>query len=84
MPVTLIVGGSDTVSPANECAGWLIRLNPRFLLKNLGDNIGHYTFLGQPTARALDEDPELFEDAEGVNRDAVHEAAIKVSLNALA
>jgi predicted dienelactone hydrolase len=84
LPVTLIVGGSDTVSPTDECASWLAGLNPRFLLKDLGNDIGHYTFLGHPTARALNEDPELFEDAEGVNRDTVHRAAIAASLNALA
>lgn len=83
LPVTLIVAGSDTEAPREECADWLTSLNPRFHLHNLGSNVGHYTFLGLPTARALHESPELFEDAEGVDRAKIHNEAVAIMLNAL-
>lgn len=82
-PVTLISGGADTEAPPSDCADWLASINPSFDRFNLGENVGHYTFLGYPEGQVTEETAFLFLDQEGVDRDAVHQKVGEIVLAAL-
>lgn len=83
IPVTLIASGADEIAPVEECAEWLKEQNPSFKLHSIGDNVGHYTFLGQPSRMARNISPEIFADNPGVERESVHSQTVKLVLNAI-
>ena len=83
LPVTLIAGGGDTEAPSAQCTDWLGRLNQGFRCHDLGPDIGHYTFLGEPAGEVPEPLAFLFADAPGVSRRAVHGQIFEIVLNAL-
>ncbi|MEM1362888.1 MAG: alpha/beta fold hydrolase [Pseudomonadota bacterium] len=83
LPVTLISGEADTEAPPRDCADWMASINSGFDRFSLGENVGHYTFLGHPAGRVTPEHAFLFEDLEGVDRDEVHHKAGEIVLTAL-
>ena len=76
VPVTLIASGADTEAPKAHCADWLHKTNPTFELHDMGNDVGHYTFLGRPANRALERKIDIFQDRPGVDRAAVQQNAI--------
>jgi predicted dienelactone hydrolase len=83
-PVTLLTGGADTEAPAAQGTDVLLRHNPGFRQMEVDPRAGHYTFLGLPAPGAKTEAPELFTDAPGLDRAAVHRACLAHVLRALA
>lgn len=74
VPVRIMVGDGDVAAPPDTCARWLHDRNPRSSLEILSGGVGHYVFLPKPTRLGLDAAPEIFQDAPGVDRGAIHEA----------
>jgi predicted dienelactone hydrolase len=71
-PVLIVTGGADKIAPVGQCSQWLCdRINGSQLAVVAG--AGHYIFLPEPTAKGLDEGPQLFADSPGVNRAATHD-----------
>ncbi|MEM8851489.1 MAG: dienelactone hydrolase [Pseudomonadota bacterium] len=75
LPVMLLTAGSDTEAPTDHGAAWLCKLNARFRRHNLGDAVGHYTFLDHPADRSLIGKVDIFTDRRGVDRTRVHTSA---------
>ncbi|MDP4033850.1 MAG: hypothetical protein Q8P60_13550 [Pseudorhodobacter sp.] len=83
IPVTLITGEADVEAPPHECADWLMQNNPSFRRVSVGEDVGHYTFLGFPAEKVHEEDAVLFSDNKGVSRADVHERTAKAVLSAI-
>ncbi|WP_371171520.1 alpha/beta hydrolase family protein [Aliiroseovarius sp. 2305UL8-7] len=83
IPVTLISGEADTEAPSRDCADWLATINSRFDKVSIGQNVGHYTFLGFPTANVIEGEEFVFIDNPGVDREDVHEAVEKIVLDVM-
>lgn len=72
-PVLLLAGEADAEAPYDECALWLSRANPDFVLRSAGEHVGHYTFLPECLAGGEGIEPVLCRDRPGVARAAVHD-----------
>ncbi len=83
-PVTLIAGEADMEAPSPHCADWLVSINPTFKRVSMGEQVGHYTFLGHPVGEVVVETEFLFRDNPGVDRSQVHEAVLEVVLSQVA
>ncbi|MGA0562134.1 alpha/beta hydrolase family protein [Ancylobacter sp. VNQ12] len=83
LPVMLAVGGADHEAPAPECVGWLAAHLPRVRVEPLGEEVGHYVFLAEGTARGRVEMPELWQDPPGVDRCAVQAHVVALARQAL-
>ncbi len=84
LPVTILTGGADLEAPSEQCAHWIFALNSRVQHYDLGQDVGHYTFLDFPADRSLIGTSDIFTDREGVDRRRVHEKAIGLVLSSLA
>ena len=73
IPVSIMVGQSDTEAPHDECAVWLVNQNPAFNLTLLGHDVGHYVFLCESTEFGKNAEPGLCVDSPGVDRNAIHD-----------
>lgn len=83
IPVTLITGEADQEAPSHVCANWLEATNPAFHRISVGEDVGHYTFLGRP-ARDVPEDLKfIFADNPGVDRETIHETTAQAVLAGL-
>ncbi len=83
VPITLITGGADVEAPTEQCADWIVSLNPHVVHHDLGQDVGHYTFLDLPANRALVGKVDIFTDRSGVERHSVHKAAISLASSSL-
>lgn len=83
VPVVIISGGADIEAPAEHCADWLLRQNSGFARHDIGDDVGHYTFLDHPADRSLIGIEPIFTDAPNVNRTDIHQQTSKIILNHL-
>jgi predicted dienelactone hydrolase len=81
VPVAIVVGGADREAPAEQCAIWLHERLPNSTLSLLGRDVGHYVFLCEGTEVGRRREPELFVDAAGVDRRAIHEEVIAKAFN---
>jgi predicted dienelactone hydrolase len=72
-PVFVIGGDADDVAPAAECCNWLLGRIPGSALEIITGGIGHYTFLPEGSKVGTQLSPDLFRDAAGVDRRAVHD-----------
>lgn len=81
--VTIISGEGDDEAPWGACALWLSHLIPCCGLHSLGTAIGHYPFLCEGTKLGRRMLPEIFVDAPGIDRRAVHEEVAALTLDAL-
>lgn len=72
-PIQIIGGDADTIAPAEECCGWLHGQVKSSKLDILKGGIDHYVFVSEPTPRGMTLAPEVFTDAEGVDRRAIHD-----------
>lgn len=72
VPVHIITSGADDIAPRADCADWLKALNPAFKLTSVGDQVGHYTFLGPGSRLGRRLSPDVFTDKVGVDRAEVH------------
>ncbi len=77
-PVTLVTSGADTKAPKEQCADWLKTQNPTFRYYDVGDDVGHYTFLGEPTNPALKTRLDIFQDRPGVVRAEVQQDTLDI------
>lgn len=82
VPVTLVAGEADQEAPSRDCADWLQLANPTFRRVRVGNDVGHYTFLGFPAGDVPDDLNFIFSDNPGVNREAVHDATADAVLAA--
>jgi predicted dienelactone hydrolase len=83
IPVTLITGEADREAPPSECADWLVQANRHFQRISVGQDVGHYIFLGFPAGEVSSDDSFIFSDPPGVNRAEVHERVASLVLTAL-
>ncbi|MGV1760799.1 alpha/beta hydrolase family protein [Rhizobium sp. A22-96] len=72
-PVQVVGGDGDMIAPPKQCCDWLSRHIPFCKTEILGEGVGHYTFLPEGSENGLTAAPELFLDADGVSRTAIHE-----------
>lgn len=82
-PVTLLTGGADIEAPTAQCADWLMAQNAGFEHYDLGEHVGHYTFLEIPADRNLVGRVDIFSDHADVERATVHETAANSVMNAV-
>jgi len=83
IPTTILTGGADTDAPSEHCADWLLTQNNSFQHYDLGQDVGHYTFLGHPSDKTLLGNVDIFCDHENINRVQVHKHTAKVVLETL-
>ncbi len=83
LPVAIITGGDDHEAPSNMCADWLVAQNGRFQRYDLGEKVGHYTFLEHPSDCALIGKTDIFTDHAAVRRQDVHKRTAEIVLAAL-
>jgi predicted dienelactone hydrolase len=80
-PVRIVVGDSDEVAPSQECARWLREHVGNSELEVLGSGVGHYIFLPEPTTEGLRTAPDIFIDASGVDRRAIHDRVVASAID---
>ena len=83
VPVSLMVGEADHDAPAEVGAAWLYRHLPHGRLDLLGPDVGHLTLLNEGTEAGRASDPDRYIDAPGVDRRAVHDRVLRITLKAL-
>lgn len=83
IPISLMTGGADVEAPTEQCADWLVSHNNCFVKHDLGENVGHYTFLDFPADKLLIGEIDIFTDHESVDRHNVHKEAIGLALNSI-
>lgn len=72
IPISIVVGGADAITPADRNARRYAEAIPGARLTVL-PGVGHYTFLAECTERGRELLPQLCRDAPGTDRRAVHE-----------
>ncbi|MFK0166000.1 alpha/beta hydrolase family protein [Rhizobium sp. NPDC090279] len=78
-PVHIIGGDADVIAPASECCSWLHENVKTSSLEILEGEVGHYTFLPEPTPQGLRAAPDVFADVRGLVREHVHDHVAKVA-----
>ena len=73
VPVKIIVGDGDTITPPESNARRYAELIDGAELSILDGHVAHYTFLGEATKLGRESHPELGLDPPGVDRRVVHE-----------
>lgn len=73
VPVKIVVGDGDTVTPPESSAQRYAELIDGAELAILDGHVAHYTFLGEATKLGRESHPELGLDPPGVDRKLVHE-----------
>jgi len=79
VPVQIVVGKADVITPPRTNAQRYASLIHGARLTVLPDGVGHYTFLHECTPRGREALP-ICRDAAGVNRRAVHESVRELAL----
>ncbi|MEL6640161.1 MAG: dienelactone hydrolase [Pseudomonadota bacterium] len=83
-PVSLITGGADQEAPKEICSDWLKTQNPDFRYHNVGEHVGHYTFLSGPTKVGLKTKLDIFQDHPNVERFDVQTTTLQIITATLA
>lgn len=83
LPVTILTGGADSEAPSEHCADWLVSQNDRFRRYDLGNQVGHYTFIDFPSDKSLTGKADIFSDHGSVDRKKVHEQAAEIVIQSL-
>ncbi|MEM9438771.1 MAG: dienelactone hydrolase [Pseudomonadota bacterium] len=83
-PVLMLTGEADREAPTHAGAQWLKEANARFSHVSLGQNAGHYSFLGLAVGPAEGEMAFLFEDLPGMDRAALHAETARLVVAACA
>jgi len=71
-PVTLLTGEADEEAPTAEGAAWLCSVGHGFRHHSLGEDVGHYAFLGHAARPVPNEAAFIFDDPPGFDRGALH------------
>ena len=79
VPVHIVVGNGDVITPSRTNAQRYASLIQGARLTVLPGDVGHYTFLHECTPRGREALP-ICRDAAGVNRRAVHESVRELAL----
>lgn len=77
-PVKLVASKGDNQAPFGDGAQWLLAQNHKFEICLLDAAVGHYSFIGLPTPAGARHMPELFEDAQTVDRALLHQHCIEL------
>jgi predicted dienelactone hydrolase len=80
VPVEIVVGDGDTVTPPPTNAQRYAQLIPRARIRILPGRVGHYTFLHECTPRGRQNVP-ICQDAPGVDRAATHRVVQDLALD---
>jgi predicted dienelactone hydrolase len=83
LPVTILSGGADQEAPVSQCADWLVSQNDGFSHHDMGQNVGHYTFLDLPADADLVGRVDIFTDHRDVERSDVHRRSVGRVVDAL-
>jgi hypothetical protein len=83
LPVTIPTGSADREAPSEHCTDWLVSQNKSAQRHDLGSNVGHYTFLDEPSDTSLVGKVDIISDLETVDRMNLHQQAANIGLNAL-
>lgn len=83
VPCLILTGGADREAPSKHCADWLLLQNPDLQHHDLGNDVGHYTFLDFPADKSLIGKVEIFSDHQNVDRSKVHELATEIIVQSL-
>lgn len=83
LPVTLLTGGADQEAPFEHGAAWLLWQNAGFSHHDLGQNVGHYTFLDLPPDRSLIGKIDIFTDPASIDRSEIHGKAAAMTHRAI-
>lgn len=83
LPFTILTGSADSEASSEHCSDWLVKQNAGFQHYDLGQHVGHYTFLEFPTDKTLIGNIDIFSDHKDVDRMKVHERATKLVFQAL-
>lgn len=81
--MTILTGGANYEAPAEHCADWPVTKNSGFQRHDLGQDVGHYTFLEFPSDTVLIGKGDIFTDHETVDRHKIHLDAAEIVLQAL-
>ncbi len=79
IPVHIVVGPADNEAPPDTCASWLKTQLANAHLTLLGEDVGHYVFLGQPTELGKTTQPDICIDAQGVERSTIHHQTTQIA-----
>ena len=77
-PTLIIAGEADMEAPFEHCASWLKQRNPRFDLRSLGPEVGHYVFLCEATAHGKRVAPDICQDPATIVRKDIHSSTSKM------
>ena len=83
-PIRIIVGDADEAAPPQACSLWLSDRVSGADLEVLGDGVGHYVFLPEPTEEGLKAAPDIFTDAASVNRRSIHDHVAAAAIDLVA
>lgn len=82
-PTTILTAGTDYEAPPEHGVTWLQGQNPGFQHQDLGQHVGHYSFLELPADKALMGIVDIFTDHPEVDRKDIHRRAAKLVRGAL-
>ena len=80
-PIALAVGDADRVAPAVTNAATIAERSSQAQLSLIEGGVGHYTFLAECGPIGVNALPDLCQDAEGVDRAAVHAQVAGLALD---
>jgi predicted dienelactone hydrolase len=80
IPVQIVAGESDQNVPIARNARYFAESIPGAKLRIFPGNVAHYAFLDSCTATGRKNVPLLCSDGQGVDRDAIHAATVRLAL----
>ncbi|MBB4231568.1 alpha/beta hydrolase family protein [Rhizobium mongolense] len=78
-PIRIVGGDADTIAPAQECCGWLHSHLPGAGLDILKGGVDHYVFVPEPTPQGRKLAPDIFTDADGIDRRSIHDEVASIA-----
>lgn len=75
IPVGLLCGEDDHEASFAQCSCWLAERIAGSTLVSIGSSAGHYVFLCESTDLGRQLEPEICQDAAGVDRRVIHDLA---------
>ena len=79
IPVEIVAGAADPIAPPAKNAAFFAAHIKSAKLVILPGGVGHYTFLDVGTAGGKKQNPQLFVDTPGVDREAVHKQVAEMA-----
>jgi predicted dienelactone hydrolase len=79
VPVFIVGTESDSIAPIKTNGLHYKKLLPKSKWYLLKGKVGHYVFLNEGTAEMKSVAPAFFQDADGVNRNEIHQQTISLA-----